>query len=109
MAWTYEEVNPTLIVNTTMEKGLNDGIHKIYRITPNEGYVMHDKTYDDVVLDEETGDLITVGLGYRRSTASVSANYDFAANPREFYTVLESEVPEDQIHGGGTTPDTEIM
>jgi hypothetical protein len=47
---------------------------------------------------EETGEII---LGYRTSTASCPASYDFTTNPREFYAVLESSIPADQIFGGG--------
>lgn len=106
---TKEPVIPTLIENTSMVKGYVDGVHKAYEITPNEGYVLHDKNYDLPVLDDETGD--ETGefiLGYRTSTASCLANYDFTANPREFYAVLESEVPADQIFGGGNN-DHEVM
>lgn len=101
--WTYEDLIPTLIPNTTMQKGINgEGVHKTYRITPVEGYVLHDKNYDVPVLDpvtnEETGEVV---LGYRTSTASCGASYDFVANPREFYTLPQSDVPADQIFGGG--------
>ena len=99
MAITYESVIPTLIENTTMIMALNDGVPLNYRITPNEGYVLHDKNYDEPVFDEngnETGEVI---LGYRTATAGCGANYDFEANLREFYAVLRTSVPEDQIFG----------
>ena len=89
---TYVDVIPSLIENTSMQQRLNDGVPVTYRITPNEGYVLHDN-----ILDEENdGELV---LGYRTSTASCSVNYDFTTNPREFYAVLASEVPEDRIFG----------
>jgi hypothetical protein len=102
MAITYENVTPTLIENTTMQKSILNGVHKTYLITPISGYVLHDKNYDEEIIDPETYEPIgEIKLGYRRTTASCAANYDFLTNPREFYTVLESEVPADQVYGGG--------
>lgn len=107
--WTYETVTPTPIANVLVERGYSDGVHKIYRLSAIEGYVLHDNGYDMPILDEdtleETGEVI---LGYTAGTVSCWYNYDFAANPREFYAVLETEVPADQIFGGGGN-DHEIM
>lgn len=109
MAYRYEDVTPTLIANTTMKLRLLDDVAKSYWITPNEGYVLHDKGMDEEVIDpitnEPTGE---IKLGFRRSTATCAANYDFTTNPREFYAVLESDVPADQIYGGGNT-EHEVM
>ena len=105
---TNELLSPSLIENTTMYKKYIDGVHKVYSITPNEGYVLHDKVGDLIVEDEVTGEEI-VTLAYFRGTCTCGANYDFAANPREFYAVLESSVPADQIFGGGNNNDHEIM
>ena len=101
----------TLIPNTTMQKFINsNGVHTMYRITPNEGYVLHDKNldiYED--LDEDgnpTGELIA--LGFYAGTKSVRYDYDFTANPREFYAVLATEVPEgSEIFN--VEPDHEVM
>jgi hypothetical protein len=102
MVITYEDVTPSLIANTTMQKRLFDGVHKTYLITPNEGYVLHDNTLDECEYDPETGELIrVVNLGYTDNTTTCGYNYDFAANSREFYAVLRTEVPENQIFGGG--------
>ena len=90
----------------------NAGTH--YYITPNSGYVLHDKNYDYPIYDEETLEETGTVLGYRRTTASVGiANYDFttfetldesgstvtAYGVREFFTKLETDVPENQIFG----------
>lgn len=109
MAWTYEDVIPPIIANTVMIKAYQDGIHRTYRITAESGYVLHDKNYDEAILDEYMQETGEIKLGYRRSQASCPANYDFEANPREFYTVPENEVPPDQIYGGGNTPEVETM
>lgn len=121
MAWIYETVTPTLIPNTTVEKGFLNGVHKVYRITPNEGYVLHDKARDFEVLDPETYEPIGIALGYSTADSSCGAAYDFspvtvtdengvsftAYGSREFAARLESDVPADQIFGGGN--DHEIM
>ena len=103
MAVIFEPVNPTLVPNTTMVKGVVDGVHKNYRITPIPGYVLHDNESDYTGIDPVTGDAVLV-LGFNRGTCSCAANYDFAVNPREFYVIPESEVPdpENQIFGGGS-------
>lgn len=96
MTITYEEVTPTLIENTTMQKFLMDGVHRTYIIEPVDGYVLHDKVNDWTDVDFDTGEE-TFKLGYIRGTVSCGANYDFEANPREFYTVFESEVSAETV------------
>ena len=92
MVITHEPIVPSLIENTIMQKNFRDGVPTTYYITPNEGYVLHDKGLDTPEYNEETfeetGNIL---LGYRRTTASCAVSYDFEANPREFYTVLEKE------------------
>lgn len=93
-----------------------------YRITPNEGYVLHDKSYDFPILDEETREEIGTQLGYRTSMASIHINSDLsertildengnevtAYTSREFFCKLRTEVPENQIFGVDE-PEHEIM
>ena len=104
-----QPVIPSLIENTVMSLTYKDGVPSTYNIAPASGYVLHDKNYDMPVFDmdtmTETGEYI---LGYRTSAASCAANYDFTANPREFYAVPENDVPADQIFGGGGNNDHEI-
>ena len=107
MAWTYDTVTPTPIPNATVERGYSNGVHKIFRITPNEGYVLHDNAGDWTDIDLETG-AETEREAFYRGSCSCGANYDFVANPREFYTVLESGVPADQVFGG-VDNDHEVM
>lgn len=90
---TYEEVNPSLIENTTMLKLLRDGAHQLYRISPISGYVLHDNAGNWTDMDGNTFE------AYYTGTCSCAANYDFVTNPREFYAVLATEVPSDQIFG----------
>ena len=94
MQATYTDVNPTLIVNTTMQIMSLDGVPKVYCITPNENFMLHDNTYDTHEYNEDMTEIVNTILGYRTSTATCSVNYDFTANSREFYAVLRSEAKE---------------
>ena len=99
MEITFEPINPSLIPNTTITKGFLNGVHRTYRITPNDGYVLHVKEWDNTAYDEdgnETGDVV---LGYQTGMASVGFNYNWEENPREFFAVLADSVPIEQIHG----------
>jgi hypothetical protein len=98
MAYTYEDVIPTKIENTTMQKRLLNGVHRTYLITPNEGYILHDN------IDEYEDEFGERTLHFARGTCSCAANYDFDANPREFYAIPESEAPENAYIYGGVTP-----
>lgn len=101
----YTDVVPSLIENTSMKLRTSDGIPTHYTITPNSGYVLHDKGMDEPVLDDEGNETGEIVLGYRTSTASVGASYDWTENPREFYAVLASTVPENQIFGVTNKPE----
>lgn len=81
--------------NTTMKEYRNSNEVLIaYRIEPNEGYVLHCKTLDNIEREEFTGEPTgKVNLGYTSSFVQVGYNYDFEKNPLELYAV-----PEDQIH-----------
>lgn len=99
MASHEEIVNPTLIENATMKILYLDNVAKAYKITANDGYVLHDNVLDvyeefDAITGEPIGEPV---LGYSDDTKSCGINYDWDANPREFYAVLKSSVPENQI------------
>ena len=95
MAVTMEDLIPTLVPNTTMQKAFLNGVLQQYWITPCEGYVLHDKNLDMYEDFDENGNGIgEVTLGFYAGTKTVRHDYDFVANPREFYAVLETEVPE---------------
>lgn len=100
MAIRYENVNPSFIDNTTMQKMYINDVHKVYRITPVDGYVLHDNRLDtDIGID---GNIIDPPIaGYTPATVTVAADYDFVVNPNNIYAVLRSTIPEDQIFGGG--------
>jgi hypothetical protein len=97
--------------NTTMKAYYNNSnVLTAYRIYPNEGYVLHDNSYDQPVFDEETGEETgEIMLGYIPYPAFVTVgyNYDFTANPRQLYCVPADTVPENQIFNNGN--DHEVM
>lgn len=99
MVYTYENVIPTLIENTTMQKRLLNGEHRTYLIMPNKGYILHDARMDELVYDietgEETGEIVKI---YRTSTATCPANYDFVNNSLGFYAVPIDGIHADNIH-----------
>ena len=103
----------SFIENTTMKQFISDITNELvsYRIYPNEGYVLHDNSYDQPVYDEEMGEETgEIMLGYIPYPAFVTVgyNYDFTANPREIYAVPQDTVPENQIFNNGE-PDHEVM
>jgi hypothetical protein len=64
-----------------------DGNILSYRISPNEGYKLHEITLDEAVLDEngiETGE---VKQGFTTSYITAGVNYDFTKNERQIYVV----------------------
>ena len=95
--------------NTTMQAYYNSSnVLRGYYISPCEGYVLHTSNYDTPVFDEEGNETGEIALGYTRGTISIGYNYNFETNPFNIYAVLESEVPADQIYGGGDN-DHEVM
>ena len=61
-----------------------------YRITPNEGFVLHTKNYDTEVFDEETleptGEIL---LGFTSTYISLGANYNFNDVVADTYTYTD--------------------
>jgi hypothetical protein len=106
-----------------MVRGVLNGVVKAYEITPIEEYVLRDKENDMPIFDEITGEIIGAKFCYASMGASCGANYDFTplqvtdengvthtayGAQREFFARLASEVPADQIFGGGDN-DHEVM
>lgn len=85
----YKEITP-IIENTVMQERYNDSGDLInYIISPIEGYLLHEKSRDEIVTDEEGNETGDVKKGYTSGIVTVLANYDFKANPREIYAVKE--------------------
>lgn len=107
------------IPNTTMQKFVNDSnVELFYQITPVSGYVLHNSSRDWEDENFETGETIFY-RGYSRSYSTVGINYDFdntteidgytAYGAKEIFARPESEVPDNQIFGGGGNNDHEVM
>lgn len=114
MSYTYENVLPTLIPNTVMQKRLLNGVHKTYLIEAADGYVLHDNAADELDLEDN------IVLKYSVGTCTCGANYDFsttemtvpdingnmvvvtAYGSRQFFAFPENLVldPENNIYGG---------
>lgn len=82
-----------LFPNTTAELRYSsyDNSFLGWRITADEGYVLHEITHDEEVFDEMGNPTGEVRLGYTRATIFVGYNYNFETNPRQIYAVLESK------------------
>ncbi|MBE6640279.1 MAG: hypothetical protein E7619_01705 [Ruminococcaceae bacterium] len=77
--YTYEDVIPTLIPNTGMQKGYIDGVHRDYIITPAEGYVLRDNANDVEEVDvnelKPTGRIL---FSYVYGSCTCGADYAFS-------------------------------
>ena len=120
MAFTYENVNPTLIPNTDMQIRLRDGVPYQYLIKASDGYVLHDGRHDEEVYDMETGEPTgEVIYRYATGTKTVAYSYDFTVSVPDtitdldgntiavnkigiygFFAVPISAVPENNTYGG---------
>ena len=90
-----EDLTPSLIPNTSMQKIFVDGVHTQYGIKANEGYVLHDKDLNKYRFDYETETLTDeIILGFYDGTRTVRHDYDFEENPREFYATLKTDLSE---------------
>lgn len=121
----------SFVPNTRMAIYENSsGRQTTYRFYPDDGYVMHKKTSDDPIYDEE-GNITGYTEMYGGAMKSVSINYDFSVvvpdtytytdengntisvpieriGVEELYTLPESIVPQNQLYGGGGN-DHEVM
>lgn len=67
---------------------------RVYFIRANDGYVLHDRLLDIVEYDPYTNEEISRIPCFTEANCSCALSYDWEANPREFYAVLKTEVPE---------------
>lgn len=84
----YKETEP-LIENTVCEARIGkDGKVISYRIKAAEGYLLHETTLDEKIIDENTGqETGEIKKGFTASYITAGAGYDFVKNPREIYCV----------------------
>ncbi len=88
----YKDIE-SIIKNTVMKERYNDSGEKVnYIISPCEGYLLHEKSRDEAVFDENGVDTGEIKKGYTSGIVTVLANYDFEKNEREIYAVREDEI-----------------
>ena len=84
------DVTP-IFENTTMQESYNSSNQLIgYCVYPCEGYVLHTSSYDEPVIDEETGEETgEIIPGYIDSYVMLTRNYNFETNPLNIYAILK--------------------
>ncbi len=81
----YKEIKAKL-ENTIFEAREEQGEILSYRISPAEGYMLHEITLDENVYDEVTRQPTDkVKLGFTKSYVTAGAGYDFEKNERQIY------------------------
>jgi hypothetical protein len=65
---TYEVATDIIIPNITVERKYADGVLMAYRLTANDGYVLHNPNLDSEVEDPITGDMVVERYYYRQAT-----------------------------------------
>ena len=73
-------------------KDKKTGKVKSYRIYPKEGYRLHEKSRDEILIDENGNETGEIKLGYTGEVVTAMANYDFEKNERDIYAVKEDEI-----------------
>lgn len=104
MVITYAPETDIVLDNITIERKYHDGVHKGYRLTANEGYVLHSPSLDAQIEDPMTGETVLEQYYYRQCFITVAQ----PVSTWDWHAVLESSVPADQIFGGGNN-DHEVM
>lgn len=83
----YKRVK-TKIEHATFEARTDtDGNIISYRISPNEGYKLHEVTLDEIVIDAEGNETGEIKQGFTTSYITAGADYDFVKNERQIYVV----------------------
>ena len=88
----YKEIE-SKIDNTIFEARIDENGETVsYRISPANGYKLHEITLDEEVIDEETLESTgEIKLGFTKSYITAGRNYDFEKNERQIYAVKEGE------------------
>ena len=87
----YKNIEP-LVNNTICEAREIEGKVMSYRISPTDGYKLHEITLDEIVVNDETGiETGEVRKGFTTSYITAGADYDFVKNEREIYAIKDGE------------------
>jgi hypothetical protein len=100
---TYEVATDIIIENITVERKYADGVQTAYRLTSNEGYVIHNPELDETYTTPE-GETVTNQYYYRQAVIAVR----YAPETWTWHAVLENSVPADMIFGNDN-PEHEVM
>lgn len=87
----YKRIKTKIEHATTKARLDADGNIISYRISPNEGYKLHEITLDEIVVDEngnETGEVLP---GFTESYVTAGGGYDFEKNERQIYVKEKEE------------------
>ena len=88
----YKDIE-SIIKNTVMKERYNENGEKVnYIILPAQGYLLHEKSRDEAIFEENGVDTGKIKKGYTSGIVTVLANYDFDKNEREIYAVKEDEI-----------------
>ena len=91
--WTYID-NFDKLPNINARAAYKDGVLRLYELYPVDGYVLHVPS-GDFTEHNKDGNVILHEPYYTWGGATCAANYDFAANPEGYKSVLRSELPPD--------------
>lgn len=105
MEIVYEIATDIVRENITVERKYIDGVLKGYRLTANEGYVLHSPSLDVEVEDPMTGETRIEQYYYRQWNLTAVR----PISTWDWHAVPESDVPADMIFGGGNNNDHEVM
>ena len=81
-------------IENTIFEARTDKSDKIvsYRISPAEGYKLHEISLDETVVDENGVETGEIKKGYTQAYTTAGVKYDFEKNTRQIYAeVIEGE------------------
>lgn len=82
----------TKIEHTTFEARTDDNGNILsFRISPNEGYKLHEVTLDEIVTDESGNETSEIKQGFTKSYITAGANYDFVKNDRQIFSIPDTD------------------
>lgn len=91
-------LNPVPIQNVTVQEVLKNCELYAYRVTPEEGYALHNKTLDVEIIDpdtyEGTGEFVP---GFLNEMCTVKSDYDFNNTKKGTYTYTDENGEEKTI------------
>ena len=78
-----------MIIENVIVEEITINNNKAYKIRPEEGYKLHEKSRDEVVTDENGNETGEIKKGFTTGVVTAGINYDFEKNEREIYAEKE--------------------